>query len=139
MEIRNNHKAIGFGDSVIIKEAKDATLLNMLEENIGLQSRKLSNCQFRYDYLSRCEGKDGFYSGLLVDNEEKEALYSVDKLMRVNFERKTDTLAKDNRIVRSLRKNIASLSKTIEIKTPEEVAELLKLKTVDAVIKRFAK
>lgn len=141
MEIRNsvNHKAVGFGNSVVIKQAKEATLLNMIELEDSSQWKSLSNPEFRYEHLALCEDKDGFYSGLLVDNVEKDAVHGVDKLIDANLDRNTHTLNEDIHVFNKLCKNIASLSKTIEIKTAEQVKELLKLKSVDEIIKRFAK
>lgn len=140
MEIRNsvNHKAIGFGNSVVIK-SREMRLLNMLAQTDALQWKDRLNPKFRYNHLSIYEGKDGFYSGLLADNAEKNALHCVYKLQESNLKKNTNTLSKDSKFIKRLTKNIAQLSKTIEIKTAEEVAELLKLKTVDDIIKRFAK
>lgn len=82
---------------------------------------------------------DGFYRGLLIDKAEKDAIHGVHKMSISNVKNNFNSNLEDAEIHIALSKRITSLSKTIEIKTMDELKELLQLKTVDAIIKKFTK
>lgn len=135
MRIKNiNDRNTEFGNSIVIK-TKCPTVLNKLEDLDKFKWQKLQNPKFRYSNLSLTLYPDGFFRGILCDGVEKDATQGIEKINAVYSEKGNPF----KNLARNFFQKLASLSKTIEIKNPAKLKELLKHRTIAAMLKSIEK
>lgn len=134
-----NSLAIGFGDAVVIK-TKKPIVLNTFEEFDFSNWAHRSHPRFRYEhYIVGGPDKDGFFSGVLCDGPEKDAIHGIEKLSLSNIEKNKTKDFIDNEIYVDILNRIKSLAPEIEIPTVESLGDISKIKSVKDLIRAFKK